>query len=46
LKQAKAVSKMGALAIVLVSPLFGEPSIREIDEGKLAFLANATIYIS
>jgi hypothetical protein len=43
LMQARAVSDVGALALVLISPLFGEPSIGEIDEGKLAFVANAAV---
>lgn len=34
------VSKAGALALVLLSPLSGEPSIREIDQGKLLLLSN------
>jgi hypothetical protein len=33
LEQAFAVSISGALALVLVSPLSGEPSIEEIDPG-------------
>ena len=37
LEQAFAVSVSGALALVLVSPLSGEPSIEEIDPGKFFF---------
>ena len=35
--KAAAVSRAGAAGLVLVSPLPGEPSIDEIDEGKLLF---------
>jgi hypothetical protein len=37
LEQAFAVSISGALALVLVSPLSGEPSIEEIDPGQFFF---------
>ncbi len=37
LEQALAVSVSGALALVLVSPLSGEPSIEEVDTGKFFF---------
>ena len=40
LEQAFAVSISGALALVLVSPLSGEPSIEEIDPGQFFFRRN------
>ena len=42
LKQALAVSKLEASALVLVSPLSGEPSIQEIDLGKFCLLVETT----
>jgi hypothetical protein len=38
LNEAAAVAKAGAAALVLVSPLPGEPAIHEINRGKLSVL--------